>query len=133
MFWEILRSNRPVVLVGNCALSSGDFGRCMMMSDYYIDAPAFGRLLALPIFALLVLVSFCDRVAAAPNDPFALALDAVMPELLIKYGVPGAVVSRIVDGEVAWTKAFGRANVKTGAPMQTDMVFNHGSNGKVLT
>ncbi len=56
-----------------------------------------------------------------------------MPDLLAKYRVPGAVVSCITNGAVAWTKAFGRANLKTGAPMQPDMVFNHGSNGKVLT
>jgi CubicO group peptidase (beta-lactamase class C family) len=56
-----------------------------------------------------------------------------MPGLLAKYRVPGAVVSCITNGDVAWTRAFGLANLKTGAPMQPDMVFNHGSNGKVLT
>jgi CubicO group peptidase (beta-lactamase class C family) len=56
-----------------------------------------------------------------------------MPGLLLKYRVPGAVVSCITNGEVAWTKAFGLANLKTGAPMRPDMIFNHGSNGKVLT
>jgi CubicO group peptidase (beta-lactamase class C family) len=43
------------------------------------------------------------------------------------------VVSRISKGGVAWTKAFGRANLSTGTLMQTNMVFNHGSNGKLLT
>jgi CubicO group peptidase (beta-lactamase class C family) len=71
--------------------------------------------------------------ATGPDDPFARALDQRMPALLAKYRVPGAVVSCITHGGVAWTKAFGRANLKTGAPMQPDMVFNHGSNGKVLT
>jgi len=74
-----------------------------------------------------------SHAAANPDDPFARALEQRMPALLLKYRVPGAVVSCITNGEVAWTKAFGRANLATGAPMQPDMVFNHGSNGKVLT
>ena len=67
------------------------------------------------------------------DDPFATALDEQMPALLAKYHVPGAVVSCIKNGGVAWTKAFGRANLSTGAPMKPEMVFEHGSNGKVLT
>ena len=81
------------------------------------------------LFALRVSLS----AAAGLDDPFARALDERMPALLTEYRVPGAVVSCITNGEVAWTKAFGRANLKTGAPMRPDMVFNHGSNGKVLT
>ena len=66
-------------------------------------------------------------------DCFAAALQEQMPELLASNRVPGAVVSYIKNGEVAWTKAFGVANLQTGTPMQPDMVFNHGSNGKVMT
>ena len=73
------------------------------------------------------------HTTAAPEDAFGSALEERMAELLVKYSVPGAVVSRISNGEVIWTKAFGQANVKTGAPMQPEMVFNHGSNGKILT
>lgn len=72
--------------------------------------------------------------AASPaDDAFARALDERMPALLAEYHVPGAVVSCITNGDVVWTKSFGVANLKTGAPMRPDMVFNHGSNGKVLT
>ena len=67
------------------------------------------------------------------GDPLAIALDEQMPALLVKYRVPGAVVSGIKNGNVAWTKAFGYANLSTGTPMKPDMVFEHGSNGKVLT
>jgi CubicO group peptidase (beta-lactamase class C family) len=56
-----------------------------------------------------------------------------MPALLRRYQVPGAVVSSIKNGEVVWTKAFGLAKLAPGAPMRPDMVFNHGSDGKVLT
>lgn len=72
-------------------------------------------------------------VQASDTDPFSGALDESLPGLLAEYQVPGAVVAYIKDGEVAWTQAYGVANVATGAPMQAEMVFNHGSDGKVLT
>ena len=68
-----------------------------------------------------------------PEDRFATALQERMPALLATNRVPGAVVSYIRDGALAWTKAFGVANLQTRSPMRPDMVFNHGSNGKVLT
>jgi CubicO group peptidase (beta-lactamase class C family) len=42
-------------------------------------------------------------------------------------------VSSIKNGGVAWTKAFGLADLKTGSTMGPNMLFNHGSDGKVLT
>src|SRR6266496_4094343 len=85
------------------------------------------------VFTLALGLGVSSHAAANPDDPFVRAIDQRMPALLHKYRVPGAVVSCITNGEVAWTKAFGRANLATGAPMQPDMIFNHGSNGKVLT
>jgi CubicO group peptidase (beta-lactamase class C family) len=75
--------------------------------------------------------SFGGLVGA--EDRFAVALQETMPVLLASNQVPGAVVSCIQNGEVAWTKAFGLADLKTRSPMRPDMVFNHGSDGKVLT
>jgi CubicO group peptidase (beta-lactamase class C family) len=86
------------------------------------------------LLALCLLSALCAPFASAQtNDSFARTLDERMPGLLVKYGVPGAVVSCISNGDVAWTKAFGLANLKTGAPMRPEMIFNHGSNGKALT
>jgi CubicO group peptidase (beta-lactamase class C family) len=67
------------------------------------------------------------------EDDFAAALQERMPALLATNRVPGAVVSCIKNGAVAWTKAFGVADLKTSSPVRPDMVFNHGSDGKVLT
>jgi CubicO group peptidase (beta-lactamase class C family) len=66
-------------------------------------------------------------------DSFATTLQERMPMLLASNQVPGAVVSCIKNGEVAWTKAFGLADLRTSAAMRPDMAFNHGSDGKVLT
>jgi CubicO group peptidase (beta-lactamase class C family) len=75
-----------------------------------------------------------EPTAEVPSrDCFAAALQEHMLGILASHHVPGAVVSYIKNGEVAWTKAFGVANLQTGTPMRPDMVFNHGSNGKVMT
>src|SRR4051812_33694655 len=105
----------------------------MTINAYPTDETGGDKPLALRILILLALLGFPFRLPATPNDPFARALEERTPGLLVKYGVPGAVVSRISNGGVAWTKAFGRANLRTGTLMQTNMVFNHGSNGKLLT
>jgi CubicO group peptidase (beta-lactamase class C family) len=67
------------------------------------------------------------------KDSFSVALQERMPALLASNKVPGAVVSCIKNGEVAWTRAFGVADLRTRSPMRPDMVFNHGSDGKVMT
>jgi CubicO group peptidase (beta-lactamase class C family) len=92
------------------------------------------RLRALTLLAVLALCLGAPGAARAGDaDLFADVLDARMPELLETYGVPGAVVAYIDNGAVAWTHAYGLADLKTGAPMRPEMVFNHGSDGKVLT
>jgi len=102
-----------------------------------IKAPWRGRstrLKWISIIALLSLILFVpSSTFAESGDPFAAGLEERMPDLLRRYQVPGAVVAYIKNGDVIWTKAFGVANLATGAPMEPDMVFNHGSDGKVLT
>lgn len=92
------------------------------------------RLRALTLLCMVALCSGVPGTAQAGDaDLFADVLDARMPELLETYGVPGAVVAYIDNGAVAWTHAYGLADLDSGAPMQPEMVFNHGSDGKVLT
>src|SRR5262245_3398790 len=77
--------------------------------------------------------SYQGSSGGSTSDCFANGLQEHMPGLLASNHVPGAVVSYVKNGEVAWTKAFGMANLQTKTPMRSDMVFNHGSNGKVMT
>ena len=56
-----------------------------------------------------------------------------MPELLDQYAVPGTVVARISNGDVVWTQAYGLADVESVMPMRSDMLFEFGSTGKVIT
>jgi hypothetical protein len=76
---------------------------------------------------LMFLVSGCGTTSPRSNasggmttgvgseDHFALALKEQMPALLASNKVPGAVVSCIKNGEVAWTKAFGLADLRTSS------------------
>ncbi|MGO8926370.1 MAG: serine hydrolase domain-containing protein [Limisphaerales bacterium] len=107
----------------NYLFGNNGFTECYRFDDQ------FSMRQALFVVVLVLVVQF--RTSA--EDPFAMALQERMPALLATNHVPGAVVSYITDGGVAWTKAFGLANVRTDAPMQPEMVFNHGSDGKVLT
>src|SRR5262245_38294154 len=86
-----------------------------------------------PIAAALFTGCSTPSPPSDAEDPFAAALEQSMPALLASNHVPGAVVSYIKNGEVAWTKAFGLADLRTRSPMSPNMVFNHGSDGKVLT
>ena len=77
--------------------------------------------------------SSAPTAEATSEDCFAAALQEHIPGILASNRVPGAVVSYIKNGDVAWTKAFGVANLHAETPMQPHMVFNHGSNGKIMT
>ncbi len=88
--------------------------------------------------SLIFLVICTLLIGATPGkanelDGFAQVMDERMAELLAKYGVPGAVAAYIRNGEVAWSEAYGEASRVTHKPMATDMIFNFGSTGKVLT
>jgi CubicO group peptidase (beta-lactamase class C family) len=88
---------------------------------------------------LLGLLSTCPIAASRDDDAsnagslFAATLEENMPLWLAKYNVPGAVVSYIDGGDVTWTKAFGVADRRTGAPMQTDSTFCFASCAKSMT
>jgi len=121
-----------------------DLGGASLSSNVRQQAHAVRAISSLIIFVTLMLFAGCattparrDSVSqasgAARRESFEDALERQMPALLKKNHVPGVVVSYIQNGEVAWTKAFGVANLKLREPMRPDMVFNHGSDGKVLT
>jgi CubicO group peptidase (beta-lactamase class C family) len=72
-------------------------------------------------------------VLAQPDEGLDASLTQQMPVLLERYGVSGSVVAAIEDGDVAWARAYGLADVSDGTPMGPDMVFNFGSCSKMIT
>lgn len=83
--------------------------------------------------ALVAILATPAGATAQSDRTFEELLDAEMPALLELYGVSGSVVSCIDGGAVAWTGAYGVADVSDGTPMSPDMVFEFGWCGKVLT
>ncbi|MCC9609508.1 beta-lactamase family protein [Blastopirellula sp. JC732] len=59
-------------------------------------------------------------------------LTATVEGMMQEKAIPGVVVL-IRKGDQEWLKAFGVADLKTKAPMQTDMAFRIGSNTKTMT
>lgn len=55
-----------------------------------------------------------------------------MPNLLKAYGVPGATVAFIQNGEVVWSQGYGLADTDRQTPMAVGHILAHGSNGKVI-
>jgi CubicO group peptidase (beta-lactamase class C family) len=60
-------------------------------------------------------------------------LDKLVPEELKEKSTPGTVITVISGDQVIYQKAFGVANVETGAPMDSQMLFRLGSTTKMFT
>ena len=60
-------------------------------------------------------------------------LEKFIAEYMAKFGIPGAAVGIVQDGEVVYAKGFGVADPETGAPMTPDTQMMIGSTGKSLS
>ncbi len=56
-----------------------------------------------------------------------------LEELMAEFGVPGVTVAVIRDFEVHWAKGYGVADVETGAPVDTETMFQAASISKPVT
>ena len=54
-------------------------------------------------------------------------------ELMEQFGVPGVSIAVIWDFDVHWAKGYGFADVETGAPVDTETVFQAASISKPVT
>lgn len=76
-------------------------------------------------FCLLIVLlygSFTEGLANITNpseNEFCKKLHKEIPKLMARYKIPGAIVAVIENGEVAFTNAYGYANVETGRRMST--------------
>ena len=88
--------------------------------------------------ALLVAASLvgCARAPVEPGaslEVFADHVDASVATATRRDRVPGVAVALVRDGEVAWTRAYGVADVERGERMTVDAVFHTGSISKPVT
>ncbi len=68
-----------------------------------------------------------------PKQELAARLETELPSLLRRYGVPGASLALIADGEVRWEASFGWADVRRRVPMSSDTVFRAESISKSVS
>ena len=94
------------------------------------------RLRRLALIGFAAVLAGCSDTGDSNNsqqatDPAAPAwaakLDTLVPAALEKGKLPGAIVGVWQDGKPLYLKAFGVADVKTGAPMTTDLHMRIGS------
>ena len=77
-----------------------------------------------------------DYIAAIEGvqSPNRQGLDALtLAEVMERFGVPGMSVAVIHDFEVHWAKGYGVADVVTGAPVDTETLFQAASISKPVT
>jgi CubicO group peptidase (beta-lactamase class C family)/alpha-beta hydrolase superfamily lysophospholipase len=74
------------------------------------------------------------RTRAQSSRPaWATSLDSLVRSELQRTRTPGAAVAVVVDGRVAYAAGYGIANIETGQPVTTDMLFRVGSVTKMFT
>lgn len=72
-------------------------------------------------------------VAVAEPADLSSQLDAAIEARIAQMGVPGAIVSLSIPGELDYVKAFGVADTATGVPMMPDFHSRIGSVTKTFT
>lgn len=78
----------------------------------------------------------CARTPVEPGaslESFAGHVGAIVAASMRRYDVPGVAVALVLDGEVAWTGAYGFADLERAEPMTVDAVFHTGSISKSVT
>ncbi|HET7114153.1 MAG TPA: serine hydrolase domain-containing protein, partial [Pyrinomonadaceae bacterium] len=83
-------------------------------------------------YACLVLLLLAPLELNAKPPDFT-ELEKLVPEELKERNTPGAVIAIVSGDRVVYQKAFGLANVETGAAMQPEMLFRLGSTTKMFT
>lgn len=87
-------------------------------------------------FLLLLLISFrnTDRVTENMSlVEFTEYLDERIPELMKVYDIPGVSIAVVREGEIAWSSAYGYADLEAGRLMTFDTVCRAESISKPVT
>ena len=68
----------------------------------------------------------------ATADAGGAKLEALIPELMAKGGVPGVAVAVLRGGVIVWSRGFGVASAASGRPVTADTVFGGASLGQPI-
>jgi CubicO group peptidase (beta-lactamase class C family) len=103
---------------------------CSTLRLFSISGASLPRMLMM----LFLLCGLCAPSALARKSPVDYAeLEKVMQGELKTTNTPGATIAIVSGDRIIYAKGFGVANVETGAPVSTDMLFRLGSTTKMFT
>ena len=68
-----------------------------------------------------------------PIDEYTLYLDKQIPALMDFYDIPGSSIALVKEGKLAWSKAYGIADVQTGRKLIKDTPMRVQSISKSIT
>jgi CubicO group peptidase (beta-lactamase class C family) len=94
--------------------------------------PLGSAVLLLPLLVL----SSCTGSPLEPGrslEQFSAHLDAQIPRLLHRYGVPAVSMAIVHDGELAWSSAYGYADLEDDREMSVDAICRAESISKSVT
>ena len=91
------------------------------------------RSLFTPLLLGVLLAPDLGAQTAAPAPSWAASLDSLVAAELARTGTPGAQVAVVVDGKLAYSRAFGVADKETGRPVTEATLFRVGSVTKMVT
>jgi CubicO group peptidase (beta-lactamase class C family) len=73
------------------------------------------------------------NIINSPLEDFTAYLETRLPQLMQRYDVPGVSIALIVDGETAWSNAYGYADLESQRPMTVDTICRVESISKSVT
>src|SRR5215831_11418940 len=85
------------------------------------------------MFRILTCAAFLCALANAQDSAVAGSLDPKISSLLTASGAPSVSVAVIVDGNIAYAKAFGKADIAQNRPATTSTRYAIGSVSKQFT
>ncbi|PKO11700.1 MAG: penicillin-binding protein [Chloroflexi bacterium HGW-Chloroflexi-10] len=94
------------------------------------------RLFCSILLVFVVLLSGCQSsapVTVGDLESLTAVLDENIPGWLNRYGVPGASLALVVDGELVWSQGYGWADVEEGVAARPETVYQVASISKPVT
>lgn len=96
----------------------------MIITDESSKRRRVGALVALVCLVVAIFAVELGQTRGVEEDAaleeFTSHLDARVPALMDHFGIPGAVIAIVDNGEPVWSQAYGLADVEAARPMTTD-------------
>ena len=94
---------------------------------------AFSPVLLAALLAIAAAGPVGPAAARAGDEDFIARLDAELPGIMERLGVPGLSVALMEDGALSWSKGYGLADAATATPMKAGTIFQFASVSKAVT